>query len=738
MKRHVKSMLVLCSILVCCCFGTQQVHAEEVKYTQVENYKDSNYKESLKEYAPVIKGSDMDFSLNSKGKTKLQWENTYYNTDAKITYEIQVADNAKFKKAKKFTTKKTTLSISKSNFGKNGGTIYMRVRFYDTWTGKKVYSSWSETKELNFVKINKKNFPGMYKLLKNGGRNWNFMTGEITTEIYDSNKDGWLDPKEIYALTSLHNRGHVANKPLTQVSSFAGVEYLKNLQHIYLDQYSGTKVDLSENESIDTVDVRGITKSSIKVIAPDASDIYIEGSALQKVDLSKCKAATYVYVWSDGRNISTLKLPSEKKNLREIRLKGYNAATLNLNTYKNLQEVICTYSNFSQLSMNKCTNLKFLTIGWCDNVSNVDLGANKKIKAVCVKRCANLTTSKVAVGNPSCEFYTQDVGYSYAKSYEKYNKEESNYRSRSAININAHFTDAEINSKGKIKLTWSVPLLELVNKDGAKIRYQVQVADNIKFKNAKSFTSKKMSVTFSKSKLGKNGGIFYFRVRLYDTLDGKKVYSPWSETKQYTFVKINKTNFPGMYTLIKNGGDERTSEGVIKQVYDTDGDGWLEPKEIEEIWTISTIASYYDAKTGGFKEKSVTNVSSLKGIEYFTKLQNLELSSYSGTELDASKSTVERIEISGISSNKIKICAPKATSVYLKTAENNTKLEEIDVSECNQATAISITGNEGTKLIKLPKNKWRLTNLALKGFRFKETQDADLKCYKKLKYLYLE
>jgi len=98
MKRHVKSMLVLCSILVCCCFGTQQVHAEEVKYTQVENYKDSNYKESLKEYAPVIKGSDMDFSLNSKGKTKLQLENTYYNTDAKITYEIQVADNAKFKK----------------------------------------------------------------------------------------------------------------------------------------------------------------------------------------------------------------------------------------------------------------------------------------------------------------------------------------------------------------------------------------------------------------------------------------------------------------------------------------------------------------------------------------------------------------------------------------------------------------------------------------------------------------
>ncbi len=61
--------------------------------------------------------------------------------------------------------------------------------------------------------------------------------------------------------------------------------------------------------------------------------------------------------------------------------------------------------------------------------------------------------------------------------------------------------------------------------------YQIQYATNAKFKKAKKVTVKKAGTikkTFKKLKSRKK---YYVRVRAYKTINGKKVYSPWSKSK---------------------------------------------------------------------------------------------------------------------------------------------------------------------------------------------------------------
>ncbi len=84
-------------------------------------------------------------------------------------------------------------------------------------------------------------------------------------------------------------------------------------------------------------------------------------------------------------------------------------------------------------------------------------------------------------------------------------------------------------TKGKksIKITWK--------KVSSVAGYQVQYATNKKFtKNKKSVTIKKNSTTSLTVKGLKSKKTYYVRVRTYNTVNGKKVYSNWSTVKKVT------------------------------------------------------------------------------------------------------------------------------------------------------------------------------------------------------------
>ena len=92
-------------------------------------------------------------------------------------------------------------------------------------------------------------------------------------------------------------------------------------------------------------------------------------------------------------------------------------------------------------------------------------------------------------------------------------------------------------SKGKIKkvknLKGKKVKLTLKKIENAK-GYQIAYATNKKFRKKKLFTSKKMTVTIRKLKKKKT---YYFKVRAYSSVNGKRKYGKWSNVKK---IKIRR------------------------------------------------------------------------------------------------------------------------------------------------------------------------------------------------------
>lgn len=84
--------------------------------------------------------------------------------------------------------------------------------------------------------------------------------------------------------------------------------------------------------------------------------------------------------------------------------------------------------------------------------------------------------------------------------------------------------------KGSVLLKWS-------KVKGAKYEVQYSTSKKFKKKVTKTKKIKKTSVTIKNLKKGKK---YYFRVRAYKVIDGKKVYSKYSNKKSIKLVKKNK------------------------------------------------------------------------------------------------------------------------------------------------------------------------------------------------------
>ena len=81
---------------------------------------------------------------------KVSWKKQTKGTSG---YEVQYADNKKYKKAKTQTVKKNkTTSVVLKKKIKKGKTYYVRIRSFKTVGGKKIYSAWSGNKKVKIKK----------------------------------------------------------------------------------------------------------------------------------------------------------------------------------------------------------------------------------------------------------------------------------------------------------------------------------------------------------------------------------------------------------------------------------------------------------------------------------------------------------------------------------------------------------------------------------------------------------
>ncbi len=291
-----------------------------------------------------------------------------------------------------------------------------------------------------------------------------------------------------------------------------------------------------------------------------------------------------------------------------------------------------------------------------------------------------------------------------------------------------------LDSEGKTNITWFSPVCQPEDQT-VMLSYEIELAKNMEFTEAKTYTATSESLVLDKATFGINGGKFYVRVRNRVNITGETpstVVSPWSEGKEMVFVKINKTNFPGMYKVLLNGGMENTMKGTKKVIYDTNKDGWLDPMEIENVNSLST-KNTYKKKNGKNVLTKAPVISSFKGVEYLTGLDVVSVARFSGKKADLSKCHAYMVSIEGVTSKQISVIAPNAEIVWVQP-EVNTKITKIDVSKCNRAYEILAYGNMGTKTLKLPKNKKNLKVLSLSEYGFKS---LNLNSFTNLQQLYL-
>ena len=161
-------------------------------------------------------------------------------------------------------------------------------------------------------------------------------------------------------------------------------------------------------------------------------------------------------------------------------------------------------------------------------------------------------------------------------------------------------------------------------------------------------------------------------------LEDYKATSPWSgfgsivaigEEPVVEGIAINETNFP----------DENFRNWILSQEYGQDG--VLTDEEIAEVTYIGV---------------SYQNISNLKGIEYFTALKNLYVSSGILTSLDVSKNTA--LEYLDCSCNMITLLDLSQNKALKNLSCWGNALTSLDVSECTALQSIDCKYNLLTSL----------------------------------------
>ncbi len=344
--------------------------------------------------APVLNKNYVD---TDNQNTNVSWafgSSDGYAYDIKYT-ELQYSASAKFKNAKttKITNESSSYNVSHKKVKTYNGKLYARVRMlYVTNSGEKVYGPWSNSVCVKLVKISKKNFPGLYKTLKSGtyqtyvGKNGSDF--KLKTFYYDKNQDGWLDEEEIRYIYSLDLED--------PVSSLKGVGYLTSLASITLKEYTGTKADFSNNPGLYYITIERQKSSEITIVSPTAKHIgiyqYTQWDKLSKIDLSGCSNAVEITAYGNSQHkVTSLVLPKKKSSLRVLSISDLKCSTLNLNSYKNLEQLYLYSSDVSNVKLTKCKNLKYLYLYYCSSIKSLDVTANTKLKGVDLYKNTSLT-----------------------------------------------------------------------------------------------------------------------------------------------------------------------------------------------------------------------------------------------------------------------------------------------------------------------------------------------------------
>ena len=164
-------------------------------------------------------------------------------------------------------------------------------------------------------------------------------------------KDGMLTDEELAGLKQLKVSDYDH-----KIQSFQGLEYLSELEELFIDQVYNMKVlDLSNNPKLEYVQIQLCGFMSLNLSGLSALKFLVcQGTLFQELDMSTCTALQYL------RSVCGLLTKvnlSNNNNLKEVDLWDNKLTTLDLSNNINLEKVDCSYNQLTSLILPRTETL---------------------------------------------------------------------------------------------------------------------------------------------------------------------------------------------------------------------------------------------------------------------------------------------------------------------------------------------------------------------------------------------
>lgn len=190
---------------------------------------------------------------------------------------------------------------------------------------------------VKLVDFSSKNFPDsvFFSLLKADG--------------IDSNSDGFLDEKEINAVTDM--RYHYAG-----ISDFTGLEYFTELTYLELVGNNASKIPFENLTKLELLNLGYTNITSADVTKhTNLESLQLYGTDISSIDLSNNTKLIFLSL-ADCSNLTSLSLDNNKM-LEHIQLQSTGLTDFQISGYTSLQEVWLTNCTMEKVRIMNCSNL---------------------------------------------------------------------------------------------------------------------------------------------------------------------------------------------------------------------------------------------------------------------------------------------------------------------------------------------------------------------------------------------
>lgn len=199
---------------------------------------------------------------------------------------------------------------------------------------------------------------------------------------------------------------------MMEIKSFKGIEFFEALEYLYANRMSFTKLDLTNNSKMTTVECNYDKLETVDVNnLINLTSLSLDGNPLTSINVDGCTALTYLYLRQcklndiDLTSLSSLKtFFVQDNNLSEIDV-THNPNLANLNISGNpITEIDLTKN--PKLKTLSCSNtgIKEIDLSENPNLDEVDLSSNPELKTIWLKRGQTILNFTYSQGRVSVKY----------------------------------------------------------------------------------------------------------------------------------------------------------------------------------------------------------------------------------------------------------------------------------------------------------------------------------------------